>query len=267
MSAWYGLGKRNKGVRIMHDFLRQIPVEYFILREEYLSGLLGDMPVIKSGKRGDKEVLRTYSDDRKHYRETSSSNYFWKSVKKDYIKRQKIASMLSNVKRLLRNYPQSRRHIRLKVINLENIFDNNFFDSLIDEDCDYKNKTDYFYNGRHYRSRSEMMIAEILDEMGLEFKHDVNISVNGTTYNVDFVIVFREFNRCIFIEFFGMCNDPDYNYDNSIKIESFMNANIYLGRDLIVFSGDLGYTPGADVIKSQLISIIGQLVCYHVREI
>ena len=64
-----------------------------------------------------------------------------------------------------------------------------------------------------------------------------------------------------------MCNDPDYNYDNSIKIESFMNANIYLGRDLIVFSGDLGYTPGADVIKSQLISIIGQLVCYHVREI
>jgi len=250
----------------MHDFLRQIPVEYFILREEYLSGLLRGLPVIKQGFHGEREVLRVYEEDHKHYREVSSASYSWDYAKKNFIKRQKMDYMLSNIKRLLRNYPQSRRHIRLKVTNLENIFDNNFFDSLIDEDCDYKNKTDYFYNGRHYRSRSEMMIAEILDEMGLEFKHDVNISVNGMTYNVDFVIVFREFNRCIFIEFFGMCNDADYNYDNSIKIESFMNANIYLGRDLFVFSGDLGYTPGADVIKSQLISIIEQLVCYHVRK-
>ena len=52
------------------------------------------------------------------------------------------------------------------------------------------NNTEYYYNGRHYRSRAEMDIAVILDEFGLEFKYDVKVKINGVLYTVDFVIVF-----------------------------------------------------------------------------
>jgi len=251
---------------IMYEINKRIPSEFFVLREKYLTQILESMPVIKQGFRRDNEVLRIYSSDKSHYREISNSNRDWKEFHDLFIKREKIIKMLTSVRSVLKTYPRNSRHLNAEVINCDNKYDARYYKGLEDDTCPYENKTDYYYNGRHYRSRSEMMIAVILDELGLEFKHDVLIHIGSEVYTVDFVIIFREFNRCIFIEFYGKCYEPSYNYDNSIKLNAMTNAGIYIGRDLFIYSGDKNYTPGSDVIRSQLISIIDQLVCYHVRE-
>ena len=90
------------------------------------------------------------------------------------------------------------------------------------------------------------------------------IRADGKNHSVDFVIIFREFNRCIFVEFFGRSRDPEYNRDNSIKIEHLTNSGIYLGRDLFILSGDDRYMPGPDVIKQTLIAIIAGVARHHI---
>ena len=246
----------------MNEYYKTIPAEYFILRESFLSSLLEQMPVVKKGLRGSREVLRVYEHDRKHYMEISRSNRNWSKIHSLHSAREKTAKMLYSVKRILAVHHRQIRHANPEVINISNRYDSAYYDSLREESCKFENETDYFYNGRHFRSRAEMILAEVLDELGLEYKYDVVI---GNEYTVDFVIIFREFNRCIFIEFFGKCNSPSYNHDNSVKTEYYFNEGIYIGRDLYIFSGDINYVPGADVIRSQIISVIDQLVCYHVR--
>ena len=249
----------------MYKINHQIPVDYFVLRERYLRSVIDRMPLIKSGFRGEKEVIRIYSSDKTHYREIARSNKDWDEYRKVLSKREKLQKMLSNVKAALKVYSSKASQPAPEPVNLKNRYGISYYDKLVDESCPYKNDTDYFYDGRHYRSRSEMMIAEWLTELGLEFKHDVLIQVGDSFFTIDFIIIFREFNRCIFTEFFGKSYDPAYNHDNACKLEALTNEGIYLGRDLFIFSGDIKYTPGSDVIKSQLLSIIEQLVCYHVR--
>ncbi len=246
----------------MNDYYKTIPAEYFVLRESFLSSLLEQMPVVKKGLRGNREVLRVYEHDKKHYREISRSGRNWSHFYNLYTTRENRAKMLYSVRNILTRHYRGRRLDNPEIINISNRYDSAYYDSLREESCKFENETDYFYNGRHFRSRAEMIFSEVLDELGLEYKYDVCIS---NEYTVDFVIIFREFNRCIFIEFFGKCNCRSYNHDNSVKTEFYFNEGIYIGRDLYIFSGDINYTPGADVIRSQIISVIDQLVCYHVR--
>ncbi|SCW56802.1 hypothetical protein SAMN02910456_01902 [Ruminococcaceae bacterium YRB3002] len=155
-------------------------------------------------------------------------------------------------------------NMRYRIVNLKNKLDAKFFDSLVDSSCSIPQNHDYQYNGRIFRSRAEMLYATMLDELDIEYKYDVSVSIGKKIYAVDFAIVFREFNRCILFEFFGRCDEHEYNHSNAGKIENMYNAGIYLGRDLFIMSGDEVFAPGPNVIRYQLASIVAQITEYHV---
>ena len=250
----------------MNDQYRYIPAEYFILRRAFLKDVLAEMEVVKPGRHSNRPVYRIYSVDRKHYKEISEESKYWNAAEKISNRRIKLTEMLKNTETVI-SLLDPRRYVRaMKVINKTNRYGNDFFDSLTDGSCPTDNNTDYHSNGRHFRSRSEMMFAEVLDELGLEYKYDVSIRFSDKTVTIDFVIVFREYNRCVFVEYFGRSDDPDYNRRNSYKTEQLAANGIYIGRDLFILSGDSNYTPGIEQIRIQILAIIALLSGYHLRD-
>jgi len=244
-----------------------IPVEYFLIRKRLLEELLSKMPRVTEGLHDGRHVYRYYKKGDNHYQEIGSGSKYWESAVKNCNIRKDIKAKLNSIKRILRNnYRNSNKSAAYSVINTDYHMNCNFYDSLDDCSCDYENKTKYYYNGRHYRSRAEMDIAVILDEFGLEFKYDVKIKIGGVLFTVDFVICFREFNRCVFLEYFGKCNDPDYVEKRIItKIRYNSSNDIYLSRDLFALSGNDIYTPSIPVIRSYISSLIEMICLYHIR--
>ena len=242
----------------------RIPMEYLVVKEEWYSDELKKIPLIRAGHRRGNEVYRIYSEDLKSYREISRSSSRWDKAKRTCDKCDRIREILSVIRSLKKESIRRKSTRSYCVKNLDNKYGIKFYESLIDGSCPTKNDSKYCYKGRSYRSRAEMVFAILLDELGLEFKYDVLLKIDGKDYTVDFVIVFKEFNRCIFIEYFGACQDRDRNRKNSLKVEHFANDGIYPGRDLFIFSGDEGYMPGKDMIKGFLIAIIASLCDYHI---
>ena len=246
----------------MKDFIEIIPVEYFVLHKAMLAAQLAEMPVIRAGTHSGRPVYRIYDSNRLTYSEMSLRSKNWDRYTAIFTERNRIENMLKQTEQILERY-----HVKISSIpqvwNTNNKYGCEFFDSLEDGSCSVENESEYFHNGKHFRSRSEMLFAAVLDEFGLEYKHDVKVKVMGKMITFDFAIIFREFNRCIFIEYYGMCNDPEYNRKNARKLECSMSSGIYLGRDLFVLSGDVTYTPGSDIIRIAVVSIIAQVTCFH----
>ena len=235
-----------------------IPSEFYLMRKDTLTRQLDELPVIRSGLRRTNPVLRIYDDSHKKYREISHNSSSWKRFEKIFNRRSGLEHHILRINSILAHRHERRDHSYV-IVNTDNQFDNDFYDSLVDSSCTWKKESKYYYNGRNYRSRAEMIYATILDELGLEFKYDVNVTFHGKTFSVDFVIVIREFNRCVFVEYFGKCSDAGYNHDNMTKLEYAQADGVYIGRDLFIFSGDITYAPGTDLIRAQLSSIVSQL--------
>ena len=250
----------------MNAHIGLIPEEFLLLRKEYLTVLLRKLPVIKAGRRGDKEVFRIYSEDRQHYKEVTHKNREWNKYVELHNKRSRVEMSLKHTEDLYKHVSKHQNRNCTVKTNTDNNLNSSYFDSLIDCSCSINKTKDYNYNGRNYRSRAEMQFATILDEFGLEFKYDVQIKYGNHECTVDFVIVFREFNRCIFIEYFGRCDDPEYNDDNMSKLWHAQNNKVYIGRDIFIISGDINYTPGTDVMRILLASIIAQLSAIYIVE-
>jgi len=254
----------DKEVKPMDDLLRSIPYEYWDARIRFLTDRLNKLPVVKLGKHSGAVIYRLYEPDHKHCREISRSSSKWEKAAEIHSQRESVNELLIKAKELSKRNTGCLHMSDYSIRNTDNLYGNDFYDSLRDSSCTAPKTSTYCYKGRSFRSRVEVLIAETLDELGLEFKYDVMIRANGKNHSVDFVIIFREFNRCIFIEFFGRSRDPEYNRDNSIKIEHLTNSGIYLGRDLFILSGDDRYMPGPDVIKQTLIAIIAGIARHHI---
>lgn len=243
-----------------------IPVEYFLLRKRLLEKLLQEMPCVTEVMHRGKHVYRYYSPRSKKYTEIGERSKSWDDAAKYCELRNRLKVRLSATNKIIQNdYRYANKSGNYSIIKMKSKMDSKYYDELIDCSCDYDNNTLYYYNGRHYRSRAEMEIAVILDELGLEFKYDVNVKLDGVSHTIDFVICFREFDRCIFLEYWGLCNDRGYVERNSIKVRHAVNDGIYIGRDLFILSGNDIYTPSIPVLRSAIKEMIEMLCLYHIK--
>ena len=89
------------------------------------------------------------------------------------------------------------------------------------------------YKGIVFRSKSEREIAEILDELGIEYKYEPSIPVNNYEIYGDFVCFIRELGFGFIIEHCGMMDTPAY-VDKTIR--TFRDYN------------SLGFLPGFNIL-------------------
>jgi len=91
----------------------------------------------------------------------------------------------------------------------------------------------YRHGNRLFRSKSEMLIAQILESLGLEYKYEPIVEINGLTRYPDFAVYCPETGRYFFIEHLGRMDDPKYRFDNLSKIDLYENNGIRNGVDII----------------------------------
>jgi hypothetical protein len=90
-------------------------------------------------------------------------------------------------------------------------------------------------NGVMMRSKSEVMIANLLDKMGIPYIYEKPLKLSATkTVMPDFTLLDMRYRKEVYLEHLGMMDDMDYVMRNMEKIKEYQQHGYYLGRQLLV---------------------------------
>lgn len=113
-------------------------------------------------------------------------------------------------------------------------------------------------HGNHvFRSKSELMIAQLLESLGLEYKYEPLIIIGGTERRPDFAVLCPETMRYFLIEHLGLLSDTRYRMDAITKMEQYDKAGFRDGID-IIYTTEFG--QGSFCIDSAYGKITGAIL-------
>lgn len=103
-------------------------------------------------------------------------------------------------------------------------------------------------NGIRVRSKSEKIMADYFESIGLEYKYECPIYLKsyGTIYP-DFTFLSRKSGKIVYWEHEGMMDNPDYARSAVQKIELYERNGLFPGEDLI-----LTFETSASIINTEL---------------
>ncbi len=118
------------------------------------------------------------------------------------------------------------------------ITDKQYADAWINEKYTGKGFTekDAFHftkRGERVRSKSEVLIADMLAERDIPYKYEYPTMANGTIYHPDFKILKLPERKIYYWEHFGKMEDMVYVKRNMIKIFDYETAGIFPGKQLL----------------------------------
>lgn len=87
-----------------------------------------------------------------------------------------------------------------------------------------KEERRHYYKGVYFRSKSEVLVAMVLDSHGLEFKYEVALHINGRTIYPDFVIRRKRDGKIFIWEHFGLIFSEEYRQKMYLKIAELHEA-------------------------------------------
>ncbi len=248
-----------------------IPKEFYIGRYIYLTNMLNNLPKASFNKNEGQVVIAVVTTDkvtgREIKRRISPKNSDWNRYRDIALKRK---SLKDQYKKLMTNWSRD-YHGSLALIskdyelhpNTDNVFSSELWESFNNGDCAAEKKRQVSHNGLILRSQFEAEAAEILDEMGIEYKYDVRIKTSsaGNLYP-DFAMNFPEYNRCGFLELLGLLGYVYYVNENAEKFSRYISVGLYPNRDIAFASADGNYRPEHDTIRR----IIGAIIDSFARQ-
>ncbi|SCW30068.1 hypothetical protein SAMN02910456_00387 [Ruminococcaceae bacterium YRB3002] len=238
-------------------------VNYYIGTINYCSEELKKLPHIYHGSHGNDRIIRLYDSKTKKRREFYESSRYWKQATELASRRAYLEERIKILKdELLSNwnvkYDKHASNYRT-VPEIKHRLDSSFWNGLTDEAPSFPKNNNYLYKGIYFRSRVEVNIAKVLDRLGLKYRYDVKVTMNGHKYFADFVVYLPQFNCCFLIEFFGRLDDYGYRRDNAFKTFDYFSEGIYLGENLIILCGKENNMPSFEVIAEQITALVNSI--------
>lgn len=92
----------------------------------------------------------------------------------------------------------------------------------------------YTTTGQRVRSKSEIIIATILEKLHIPYRYEYPLQIGTRTMHPDFYCLNTRTHKEFIWEHFGMMDNPDYAENFVQKMQTFNNNNYYLGKNLIV---------------------------------
>lgn len=89
-------------------------------------------------------------------------------------------------------------------------------------------------NGLRVRSKSESIIAGMLETYGIPFRYEAHLKLGGNDYYPDFTILNPQDNKIVYWEHFGMVDKEEYAESMHKKMENYIKHGILQGDNLIV---------------------------------
>ena len=91
----------------------------------------------------------------------------------------------------------------------------------------------YTRKGLRVRSKSEVIIADILDEMYIPFLYEKPLKLNSGTIHPDFTLLNIAERKEVYWEHFGMMDDVEYRYNAFLKIRDYEANGLFQFVSLI----------------------------------
>lgn len=120
------------------------------------------------------------------------------------------------------------------------------------------------FDGRLFRSKSEVMIAQYLKELGLEYKYEVIVSIAGKDFYIDFAVYSRETGRFFFIEHFGMMSDDAYRARAFQKITTYISNGLQEGIDILFTCESANDGFNINMIKGKILGILSAQMLFFI---
>lgn len=100
----------------------------------------------------------------------------------------------------------------------------------------------YTRQGLRVRSKSEVIIADILDEAGVHFLYEKPLVLSSGTVHPDFTVLNLKERKEVFWEHFGMMDDIEYRNNAFLKIRQYEASGFYQS-DSIIWTFETGRYP------------------------
>jgi len=93
----------------------------------------------------------------------------------------------------------------------------------------------YTVKGERVRSKSEKIIADLLERERIPYRYEYPICLTGDFYIYpDFLLLNKRTREEFFLEHFGMMDNPDYAEGMIRKLEEYEKCGIYPGKKLLM---------------------------------
>jgi hypothetical protein len=89
-------------------------------------------------------------------------------------------------------------------------------------------------NGKMMRSKSEVLIADMLIDYSIPFKYEPKLVLNGRVFFPDFELLHPITKKLFWWEHLGNLKDPEYVFKNLDRLDIYSKNNIILGENLIL---------------------------------
>ena len=113
----------------------------------------------------------------------------------------------------------------------------------------------YTRTGLRVRSKSELIIAEMLEEEGIPFCYEKPLKLKYKTFYPDFTLLNIKEKKEIYWEHFGMMDDIDYRNSAFVKIREYENNGLYQYDSMICTFETLKYPLNTKSIQGMIESL------------
>lgn len=108
---------------------------------------------------------------------------------------------------------------------------------------EYLNTEYYTEKGEHVRSKSEVLIANMLKRMGIPYKYECPLVLDdGTVFHPDFTVMNIRTRQIKYWEHLGMMDDPEYRRNALQRINQYKASGFYPGTE-VIYTHETGAEP------------------------
>jgi len=116
------------------------------------------------------------------------------------------------------------------------------------------------HNGILMRTKSEVLLAQLLDRLGLEYAYESCADIGGEIYP-DFTVYIPEIDKVFFIEYMGALSNPKYLYKAGERFKRYIEEGYIPGRDVIFICETDDQALDTQLIASQINALIMANTC------
>lgn len=113
--------------------------------------------------------------------------------------------------------------------------------------------------GLRMRSKSELLIAGLLDESGIPFRYEYPLKIYGKQFHPDFYCLEPETRTEFVWEHLGLMGDENYRIRNEEKLELFCFSDTFLNRPLLVTFEEKGRPLDPEKVREKLAFFVATL--------
>ena len=124
-----------------------------------------------------------------------------------------------------------------------------------------ENKRHPTRRGEMVRSKSEVMIANVLDDLGIPYRYEQGLRLkDGHTYYPDFTLLDLRTREEVYLEHFGILDDPQYLARACKKMHDYEENGIFPGVNLLATFETSVAPLNAEITREMLQRFFGKSI-------